>query len=211
MISDREKKIVAYHESGHTLVAKLIPGSDPLHKVSIIPRGMMLGATMFLPEKDRHTISRRQCLGQIKVSFAGRIAEELFCGDITSGASDDIRRATELARRMVCDWGMSDRIGPIRYSTAEDQTPWGTEIYGPKEYSDATSRRIDEEVQSILGAEYTHAKQLLEQNREALQRVAEALLKREVMTADEVRRVIGPDRLVKADAAAAPDPPGPPS
>jgi len=211
-MDEEEKRLSAYHEAGHVLVSLLLqPDVEPLHKVSIIPRGLMLGATMFLPEKDRHTISRRQCLGQIKVAFAGRIAEELFCGDITSGASDDIRRATELARRMVCDWGMSDRIGPIRYSTAEDQTPWGTEIYGPKEYSDATSRRIDEEVQSILGAEYTHAKQLLEQNREALQRVAEALLKREVMTADEVRRVIGPDRLVKADAAAAPDLPGPPS
>jgi cell division protease FtsH len=162
---------------------------------------MMLGGTMFLPEKDRHTISRKQCLGQIKVAFAGRIAEELFCNDITSGASDDIRRATDIARRMVCDWGMSERIGPIRYAASEDQTPWGADVYGPREHSDATAHDIDEEIQSIITAQYAEARTLLERNREALQRVAEALLEHEVMSADEVKAVIGgDDALVMADA-----------
>ncbi|MBE3071306.1 MAG: ATP-dependent zinc metalloprotease FtsH [Planctomycetes bacterium] len=209
-MDEEERHLSAYHEAGHVLLSLLLqPDVEPLHKVSIIPRGMMLGATMFLPEKDRHTISRRQCLGQIKVAFAGRIAEELFCADITSGASDDIRRATDLARRMVCDWGMSDRIGPIRYSLSEDQTPWGMDAYGPKEFSDATSHGLDEEIKRILDAQFAQAKRLLEQNREALRRVAEALLKREVMTADEVKRVIGPGQLVNAESPDAPPPPEP--
>ncbi|HUU10906.1 MAG TPA: ATP-dependent zinc metalloprotease FtsH, partial [Phycisphaerae bacterium] len=199
-MDEEERRLSAYHEAGHVLSSLLLqPHVEPLHKVSIIPRGMMLGATMFLPEKDRHTISRRQCLGQIKVAFAGRIAEELFCDDITSGASDDIRRATELARRMVCDWGMSDRIGPIRYAAADEQTPWGADIYGPREHSDGTAHEIDEEIQSIISAEYAQAKQLLEQNREVLRRIAEELLKREVMTADEVRAAVGPELLPKTD------------
>ena len=203
-MDEEERRLSAYHEAGHVLTSLLLqPHVEPLHKVSIIPRGMMLGATMFLPEKDRHTISRQQCLGQIKVAFAGRISEEFFCKDITSGASDDIRHATDLARRMVCDWGMSDRIGPIRYAAAEEQTPWGADIYGPREHSDVTAHEIDEEIQSILSGEYAQTKQLLEQNREVLRRIAEELLKREVMTADEVRAVVGPDLLAK------PNGPGP--
>ncbi len=199
-LDEADRRLSAYHEAGHVLMSLLTePHSEPLHKVSIIPRGIMLGATMFLPEKDRYTVSLRQCLAHIDVSFAGRIAEELFCDDITSGASDDIRRATQMARRMVCDWGMSHRIGPISYAPAEDHPPWGSDIYGPREHSDATARKIDEEIQSIINHEYARAKQLLEHNREALQRVAEELLKREIMTADEVKEVIGPDRLVKPD------------
>ncbi|KPJ75329.1 MAG: hypothetical protein AMK72_05200 [Planctomycetes bacterium SM23_25] len=209
-MDEAERRLAAYHEAGHVLMSLLLqPHVEPLHKVSIIPRGMMLGATMFLPEKDRHTISRKQCLGQIKVSFAGRIAEELFCDDITSGASDDIRRATQLARRMVCDWGMSDRIGPIRYAAPEEQTPWGADIYGPREHSDATAHEIDAEVQTIMGGEYADAKQRLNQNREALARVAEELLKREVMTAEEVKEVIGPDLLIMPDAPGAESAPPP--
>jgi len=202
-MDEEERRLAAYHEAGHVLMSLLLqPHVEPLHKVSIIPRGMMLGGTMFLPEKDQHTISRKQCLGQIKVAFAGRIAEALFCDDITSGASDDIRRATGIARRMVCDWGMSDRIGPIRYAADENQVPWGPEVYGPREHSDATAHDIDEEIQNIINTHYTEAKALLERNRHALQRVAEALLEREVMTADEVKEVIGGERsLVTADAS----------
>ncbi|MBL7140084.1 MAG: ATP-dependent zinc metalloprotease FtsH [Planctomycetes bacterium] len=200
-LDEEERRLAAYHEAGHVLMSlALQPHVEPLHKVSIIPRGMMLGGTMFLPEKDRHTISRKQCLGQIQVAFAGRIAEELFCDDITSGASDDIRRATQVARRMVCDWGMSDRLGPIRYAANEDQTPWGAEVYGPKEHSDATAHDIDEEVQAIVNTQYQRAKKTLEQNREALRLVAEALLEREVLSANEVKDVIGDQRLVTADA-----------
>jgi cell division protease FtsH len=202
-MDEEDRRLSAYHEAGHVLMSLLLePDVEPLHKVSIIPRGMMLGATMFLPEKDRYTVSRRQCLGQIKVAFSGRIAEELFCNDITSGASDDIRRATDIARRMVCDWGMSGRIGPIRYTPAEDVTPWGAEVYGPKEHSDVTAHEIDQEVENIANSSYAEAKALLERNRESLQRVAEALLKREVLTADEVRQIVAASPLVRPAQAA---------
>ncbi|MBE3095772.1 MAG: ATP-dependent zinc metalloprotease FtsH [Planctomycetes bacterium] len=190
-MDEQERRNIAYHEAGHTLVNILLePDVEPLHKVSIIPRGLALGATMFLPEKDRYTIFRRQVIGEIKVAFGGRIAEELFVGDISSGAADDIRRATQIARRMVTDWGMSDRLGPIRYASNEETTPWGAEFLAPKEHSDATAREIDQEVQRILGQAYAEAKYLLEHNREALGRIAETLLKKEVMTAGEVRHVI---------------------
>jgi len=199
-LDEEERRLAAYHEAGHVLMSlALQPHVEPLHKVSIIPRGMMLGGTMFLPAKDRHTISRRQCLGQIQVAFAGRIAEELFCDDITSGASDDIRQATEVARRMVCDWGMSDRLGPIRYAPNEDRTPWGTDVHGPTEYSDATAHHIDEEIQAILSGQYQQAKRTLEENRESLRLVAEALLEREVLDANEVKAIIGDRPLVTAD------------
>jgi cell division protease FtsH len=179
------------------------PDVEPLHKVSIIPRGLALGSTMFLPEKDRYTISRRQCLGQIKVAFAGRVSEELFFGDVTTGASDDIRHATAIARHMVMDWGMSDRIGPIRYTPGEDTTPWGADIFGPKEHSDATAHEIDMEVETIINTNYHQARDLIERNREALQRVAEALVKREVMSADEVRQTIAGLPLVRPERPAA--------
>jgi len=201
-MDEEDRRLSAYHEAGHALMSLLLePDVEPLHKVSIIPRGMMLGATMFLPEKDRYTVKRQQCLGQIKVSFSGRIAEELFCGDITSGAADDIRQATLLARRMVMDWGMSDRIGPVRYTPHEETAPWGGDIYGPKEHSEATAHDIDEEVQGILRRNYDEAKGLLERNREALQRVADALLKREVLTAAEVKKEIEGITLEKPAAS----------
>ena len=194
-LDEEDRRLGAYHEAGHALMSLLLePDVEPLHKVSIIPRGMMLGATMFLPEKDRYTVKRQQCLGQIKVSFSGRIAEELFCGDITSGAADDIRQATLLARRMVMDWGMSDRIGPVRYTPHEETAPWGGDIYGPKEHSEATAHDIDEEVQGILRRNYDEAKGLLERNREAL-------LKREVLTAAEVKKEIEGITLEKPAAS----------
>ncbi|MGB2614904.1 MAG: ATP-dependent zinc metalloprotease FtsH [Phycisphaerae bacterium] len=189
-MDEDERRLSAYHEAGHALISLLLePDVEPLHKVSIIPRGMMLGATMFLPEKDRYTVRRRQCIGQLKVAFAGRIAEELFFDDITSGAANDIRNATLIARHMIMDWGMSDRVGPIRYTPQEETTPWGgSEVFGAREHSDATARLIDEEVQRTVNTAYAEAKSLLEKNREALGRIAEALLAREVLSADEVRK-----------------------
>jgi cell division protease FtsH len=206
-MDEADRRLSAYHEAGHVLMSLLMePDVEPLHKVSIIPRGAMLGATMFLPEKDRYTMSRHQCTGQLRVAFAGRVAEELFCGDITSGASNDIRQATALARRMICDWGMSDRLGPIRYGASDETSPYGGEFMGPKEHSDATSHEIDEEVQFILGSAFREAKDLLDRNRAAVLRVAEALLKREVLSADEVRKEIADLPLLKppASGAAAP-------
>ncbi len=190
-LDEEDRELSAHHEAGHVLMSLLLePDVEPLHKVSIIPRGMSLGSTMFLPEKDRYTVKRKQCLGQMKVAFAGRLVEEIFFGDISSGASDDIRQATMLARRMVCDWGMSDRIGPVRYAREEESTPWGTEVFGSREHSDATARIIDEEVQALIRTNYDEAKYLLQQNREAIERIAKALLHRESMTAQEVRQEI---------------------
>ena len=160
-MDEADRRLSAYHEAGHVLMSILLePDVEPLHKVSIIPRGAMLGATMFLPEKDRYTVARRECVGQLKVAFAGRVAEELFCRDITSGASNDIRQATILARHMVCDWGMSDRLGPIRYAPNEETSPWGGEYMGSKEHSDATAHEIDEEIQFIMNSAYREAKDL---------------------------------------------------
>jgi len=206
-MDEQDRRLSAYHEAGHTLASILLePNVEPLHKVSIIPRGVTLGATMFLPEKDRYTISRRQCLGQIKVAFAGRVAEELFFGDITTGASDDIRQATHIARRMVTDWGMSDRIGPIRYAPSEETAPWGGEFMGAKEHSDETSHEIDQEIQRIVGESYAATKDMLQRNHEALERIAVALLKKEVLTADEVHREIEGLPLEKPPTGAAAPP-----
>jgi cell division protease FtsH len=203
-MDEAERRNTAYHEAGHALLSILLePDVEPLHKVTIIPRGITLGATMFLPEKDRYNVYRRQLLGEIKVSFGGRIAEELFTGDISAGAANDIRHATQIARHMVCDWGMSERMGPIRYSPNEETTPWGADVYGPKEHSDATSHEIDQEVEHIISTSYQEARDLLERNREALRRVAEALLKREVLTADEVRRTLADLPLAKPERTAA--------
>jgi len=190
-LDEEDRTLSAHHEAGHVLMSLLLaPDVEPLHKVSIIPRGLALGATMFLPEKDRYTIKRKQCLGQIKVMFAGRITEEIVFGDISSGAADDIRQATALARRMVCDWGMSDRIGPVRYAPPEDVTPWGSEVSGSRDYSDATAHQIDEEILDILRTSYAQTRYLLERNRAALERIAAAILKKESLTAEEVRSEI---------------------
>jgi cell division protease FtsH len=197
-LDEEDRELSAHHEAGHVLMTLLLePDVEPLHKVSIIPRGMSLGATMFLPEKDRYTVKRKQCLGQMKVAFSGRLTEEIFFGDISSGAADDIRQATTLARRMVCDWGMSERLGPIRYAPEEASTPWGSEVFGNRDHSDATARQIDEEVQDLIHTNYDQAKFLLQQNREALERIAQALLKRESLTAQEVRDEISDLELHK--------------
>ncbi len=196
-LDEEDRTLAALHEAGHVLMSLLLePNVEPLHKVSIIPRGVSLGATMFLPEKDRYTIKRRQCVGQIKVAFAGRIAEEMVLGDISSGAADDIRQATVIARRMVCDWGMSERVGPVRYAPKEESTPWGAEMVGPSEHSDATAHLIDEEIKAIVRANYAEARYLLEQNREALDRISRTLLEKEDMTADEVRAELADLELV---------------
>ena len=195
-MDEEERRNIAYHEAGHALLSLLLaPNVEPLHKVTIIPRGMALGATMFLPEKDRYTTYRRQLIGQIKVDFGGRISEEMFLGDISSGAAEDIRHATYIARRMVCDWGMSERLGPIRYAPTEEAGPWGGDFGGGKEHSDATAHDIDEEVQSIVNRSFDEAKALLEQNRDKIQRLADALLKHEVLGVAEVRRVVDGEAL----------------
>jgi len=188
-IDEKEKEMTAYHEAGHALIQVLLPDADPLHKVSIIPRGQAGGATFSLPEKDRHMYSRKWCESYIRVCIAGRIAEEMFCGDIDSGAASDIAQATELARRMVKDWGMSDKLGFVRYAPSPQQQPSFADMIS-KEYSDRTAEIIDEEVKRIMDQANQDTGKLLDANREKVQNIAQALLKYETLDAEDVQSII---------------------
>ena len=189
IISDAEKKNTAYHEAGHALVAALLPHADPLHKVTIIPRGMALGVTMQLPSDDKHTYTRDFLESQIAIMMGGRLAEELFLGHMTTGAGNDIEQATEMARRMVCDYGMS-ALGPLTFGKREEQIFLGREIAQHRDYSEDTAIKIDLEVKRFITEGYEKARKILEENRDTLTRIAEALLEREVLDANEVRMII---------------------
>ena len=189
VISDEEKKITAYHEAGHTLVGLKVPNIDPVHKVTIIPRGMALGVTMYLPEKDRLSASKEYLLGQIAMAMGGRIAEDIFIGSITTGASNDIEKATEVARAMVCEYGMSE-LGPITFGKKEEQIFLGREISQHRDYSEDTAIKIDQEVRKIVADQYSRAEKILTDNREAMVRLAEALLEYETLDAVQIRRVV---------------------
>jgi len=188
VIDDREKKVIAYHEAGHALASELVPETDPVHKVSVIPRAQAGGMTMMLPETDRHIYTRRFVLANLQVLLAGRVAEELACDDISSGAADDIKRASQLARTMVCDWGMSERVGPVKFGT-DLPGPWPGEL-GGKEYSEETARTIDAEIQKLTRDAFEEVKRLLSENRDKLDRLAEALLKYETLDSEDVQRII---------------------
>ncbi len=196
VIDEREKKVIAYHEAGHALVSEFVEGADPLHKVSIIPRAQAGGMTMMLPETDRHIYTRKYVSAQIRVLLGGRVAEELACDDISSGASDDIKRASQLARTMVCEWGMSEQIGPIRFG-ADNQTPWPIDGTQSKTYSDKTAEMIDTEIASLVKQAYDDSKKIIRDNREKLDLLAEALLKYETLEADEVKRIIAGQPIEK--------------
>ena len=196
VIDEYEKEITAYHEAGHALVQMLTPDADPLHKVSIIPRGAMGGATFSLPEKDRYLYTRNYCRALLAVCLAGRVSEKVFCNDISSGAAADIAQATDLARKMVLDWGMSDKLGMINYAGDERRTAW-VEMSGGKDYSDRTAEVIDQEVKGIIDQAYAATEALVQANREKLQSLARALLKYETLSGDEVRIVIGGGSLDK--------------
>jgi len=189
ILSDEEKKNTAYHEAGHALVAAMTPGADPLHKVTIIPRGMALGVTMQLPIDDKHTYTREYLEAMLAVLMGGRTAEELFLGHLTTGAGNDIERATEVARNMVCEWGMSE-LGPLAFGKKEEAIFLGREIAQHRDYSEDTAIQIDREVKKIVGQAYDRAKSLLETNRETLERIAQTLLVREVLDASEVKLLI---------------------
>src|SRR6187431_197982 len=165
VISNEEKRVTAYHEAGHTLVGLKVPNVDPVHKVTIIPRGMALGVTMYLPEKDRLSASKEYLLGQISILMGGRIAEETFLGNITTGASNDIERATELARAMVCEYGMSE-MGPLTFGKKEEQIFLGREIAQHRDFSEDTAIKIDQQVKKIVTAQYERAKAIIEENRD---------------------------------------------
>ena len=191
VISDEEKKNTAYHESGHALVARLLPGSDPIHKVTIIPRGMALGLTQQLPVDEKHTYPKKYLLNNITILLGGRAAEELVLKDFTTGSGNDIERATNLARKMVCEWGMSDEMGPLSYGKKEEQIFLGREFATHKDYSEGTAERIDKEVNRIVFEAYDEAKQLLSDHIDILNALAAVLLEKEVLNSIEIDQVIG--------------------
>ncbi|MBZ5537127.1 MAG: ATP-dependent zinc metalloprotease FtsH [Acidobacteriia bacterium] len=201
IISDAEKRNTAYHEAGHALVAAMTPGADPLHKVTIIPRGMALGLTQQLPVDDKHTYTKTYLEGQIAIMMGGRVAEEMFLGHLTTGAGNDIEQATELTRRMVCEYGMSD-MGPLTFGKKEEQIFLGREISQHRDYSEDTAIKIDQEVKKIIMQGYAQAKSLLNEHRDKLVRISEALLEREVLDANEINRLI--DGLPLQDRTSAP-------
>ena len=194
IITDEEKKHTAYHEAGHAVVAAMTPLADPVHKVTIIPRGMALGVTMFLPDQDRVDLSKQQAEASIAVSMGGRVADEVFLGMKTAGASSDIEKATELARRMVCDWGMSE-LGPVSFGKREEQIFLGREIAQHRDFSEATAIRIDEQIRMFVDGGYNRAKKIVEDNREAVVRIADALLEREILDGNEVRALLNGESL----------------
>ena len=208
ILSEEEKRNTAYHEAGHALVAAMTPGTDPLHKVTIIPRGMALGLTMQLPIDDKHTYTKTYLEGTLTVLMGGRTAEEIFLGHITTGAGNDIERATEIARKMVCDWGMS-ALGPLAFGKKEEAIFLGREINQHRDYSEDTAIHIDQEVRRIVTTGYENARNLLENNRETLERIALALLEREVLDAVELKLLLENKPLPEKVRPTPPSPPQP--
>ena len=190
LINDEEKKITAYHEAGHALVAEMIDEVDPVHKVTIIPRGQSLGMTMLLPEEDRHSYSRNQLLGQIAMMLGGRAAELITFDQFTTGASNDIKRATELARKMVVNWGMSEKLGPVSFSDGHDQVFLGRDLIQHNRYSQNTAKEIDSEIRVIIASCYDRAIGLLKNRRDLLIKLAEDLIERETVDGWEIREMV---------------------
>jgi cell division protease FtsH len=192
VLSDKEKAMTAYHESGHALLAWLIPSGDRLHKVSIIPRGRSLGATQLLPEEDRVNIAESELHTRLLFLLGGRSAEKLAYDEFTAGAEDDLKKATHLARNMVAHWGMSERLGPVTFRTDEDHPFLGKEMAGPRQFSEHTAQVIDEEVVRILSDASAKASKVLGQHRDKLDKLAEALQREETLDGSDIRKLIGP-------------------
>ena len=204
IVTEDEKKVTAIHEAGHALLGLLLPHADPLHKVTIVPRGMALGLTMSLPTDEKHNYSKNYLVDQIGILLGGRIAEEITTGDITTGAGNDLERATDLARRMVCEWGMSESMGPLTFGKKEEQIFLGREIAQRSTYSEDTALKIDAEVKQIVGNQYQRCTLLLTENKQKLTNIADALLAREVLDADQVRRIVNGHPLEDAPPADVP-------
>lgn len=202
IISDEEKKSTSYHEAGHALVAALLPEADPIHKVTIIPRGLALGTTQQLPLDDRYTYSKTYLEAQLSVLMAGRVAEELFLGKTTTGAANDFEKSTEIARKMVCQWGMSD-LGPLTFGERDDLIFLGKDLAMHKNFSEKTAEMIDVEVKKIINKNYNRTKDLLEKNKDKLRRVAKALLEKEVLDSDELKAIIKGKKLPKSKKVSA--------
>ncbi len=190
VLSDEEKRTTAYHEAGHALIAKLIPGTDPVHKVTIIPRGRALGVTMQLPVDDRHGYSKGYLLNQLAILMGGRVAEELVLNEMTTGAGHDIERATDLARKMVCEWGMSEKMGPLTFGKQNEQVFLGREMGSQRDFSDQIAMEIDQEVRRLVTENYDRAKRLLTENMSSLKRLAEALLEKEVLDGSDIDNIL---------------------
>ncbi|MEZ5404722.1 MAG: ATP-dependent zinc metalloprotease FtsH [Verrucomicrobiia bacterium] len=191
-----EKKTTAYHEAGHAILNLLLEHTDPLHKVSIIPRGPALGVTMMLPEADRYNTRRKELIDDLCVTMGGRVAEEIFLGDISSGASGDIRQATWYARKMVCEWGMSEKMGMIQYDEREDLVFLGRDIGRNRSYSEETQREIDHEVKKLIDDAYSRAKKLISENRDKLEAIAQALLEYETLDGQHIKEILEHGRLI---------------
>lgn len=190
VISEKEKRTTAYHEAGHALVAVKLPGTDPLHKVTIIPRGRALGVTMQLPEDEKHTYPRNFLYNNLAIFMGGRVAEEICLGQMTTGAGNDIERATEMARKMVCEWGMSEKMGPLTYGAKEEQVFLGRDFSQQKNFSDQTAKLIDQEVKALVMSGYEKAREIITEHRDSLEKMALALLDRETLNASEVKEII---------------------
>jgi cell division protease FtsH len=190
VIRDEDKKVIACHEAGHALLAKLFPGTDPLQKVTIVPRGQSLGATEQIPEEERHNIKRSYLLSRLAIMLGGRAAEKIVFEDVSTGAADDLKKANELARRMVCQWGMSDKLGPVTFRLGETHPFLGRELTESRDFSEHTARLIDEEIQAIVGDMEKKAEEILDSNREGLETLTEALLEHETLTKERVDEVL---------------------
>ncbi|MCC7350320.1 MAG: ATP-dependent zinc metalloprotease FtsH [Phycisphaerales bacterium] len=197
VIDEKEKIATAYHEAGHAVVQHLTKDADPIHKVTIIPRGNFGGATMALPEKDRNNLSRKWCIATMKTAFGGRIAEEMFCGDVNTGAIGDIRQATGLARKMVRDWGMNDRLGFVYYGEDDSKPGMFGDFGGGREYSEETAKAIDEEVKKLIDRLYEETRQLLEANRDRVEALAKALVRYETLDSADIDRLMRGETLTK--------------
>jgi cell division protease FtsH len=210
VMSLSERRNTAYHESGHALVAMLLPGADPVHKVTIIPRGMALGVTQQLPLDDRYTYSRDYLMTRLAMMFGGRVAEELIFNHMTTGAGDDIEKATELSRKMVCEWGMSKELGPMTFGRHEEQVFLGRDLAHSKDYSEHTAVEIDREVRRIVDDSYMKARSLLSEHLPILHALAERLLEKEVVDGSEVAAMVKAyreGRPLAEEVAPAPTPP----
>jgi cell division protease FtsH len=201
-LSEKEKTNTAYHEAGHALLLELMPHTEPLHKVTIIPRGPSLGSTMWLPEEDKYTNRKNELLASLIVKMGGRVAEEIVFGDVTNGASGDIKMATNVARRMVCEWGMSEKMGMVEYGEHEDYVFLGRDISRSRDYSEATAEEIDREVRKLIDDAYQTAKRALTEHRDKLETIAKALLEFETLDGAQIRDIIEHGRMLNP-------PPGP--
>jgi len=195
IISEKEKKTTAYHEAGHVLVAKMVPEADPVHKVTIIPRGRALGVTTYLPIDEKHTYSKDYLEAMIAYAMGGRAAEKLIFNELTTGAGNDIERATALARKMVCEWGMSEMLGPLTFGKKEEEIFLGREIAQHRDYSEQTAIIIDEEVKKIVNKAMDRADKILKDNISILHRLSKALLEREILDSEEIDKLIRGEEL----------------